>query len=231
MNSSSGNQLPDAQKVTDVSSASTIEFNSDFSEAYELIRDTNSPLFITGRAGTGKSTLLKLICRDLLPSAVSLAPTGAAALRVGGQTLHSFFRLPPRLLFPHEAESLSPPRYLQGLENLVIDEVSMVRADLLDAIEAMLRRGGPRPGLPFGGVRLLLFGDLHQLPPVLKSEEMGLFGTWWESPWFFHATCFKRLPLRQIHLRKAYRQRDRPTSPVPYPASWASQACATTVRP
>lgn len=190
------------------SSSEPLDFNPDFSEAWERIRDTRDPLFITGRAGSGKSTLLRWVRRELLPQAVILAPTGSAALQIGGQTLHSFFRLPPRILFPHEVERLFGQPAFRSLDTLIIDEISMVRADIIDAMDSLLRRYGPHKGQPFGGVRLLLFGDLHQLPPVLTPSEAPLYASFWEGPWFFQAAAFRRMKLTQVHLRRVYRQRD-----------------------
>jgi len=185
-----------------------LDFNSDFAEVWERIRESADPLFITGRAGCGKSTLLRWIRRDLLPQAVVLAPTGAAALQVGGQTIHSFFRLPPRILFPHEVDRLFGQPSFRALKTLIIDEISMVRSDVMDAIDALLRKYGPYPGAPFGGVRLLLFGDLHQLPPVLTRMDAAMHAHFWEGPWFFQSNAIRRVPLVQIPLRKVYRQRD-----------------------
>jgi ATP-dependent DNA helicase PIF1 len=185
-----------------------LDFNPDFAEAWELIRDTRDSLFITGRAGSGKSTLLRWVRRELLPKAVVLAPTGAAALQVGGQTLHSFFRLPPRVLFPGEVAKLFGQPAFKKLDTLIIDEISMVRADTLDAVDALLRRYGPVRGEPFGGVRLLFFGDLHQLPPVLTPSEAPLYTQYWEGPWFFQAAAMKQHRLHRVYLRRVYRQRD-----------------------
>jgi ATP-dependent DNA helicase PIF1 len=186
----------------------TLDFNPDFAEVWERIRDTRESLFITGRAGSGKSTLLRWVQRDLVRKAVVLAPTGAAALQIGGQTLHSFFRLPPRILFPSEVDKLYGAPALRRLDTLIIDEISMVRADVIDAMDSLLRRYGPESSEPFGGVRLLLFGDLHQLPPVLTQAEAPLYAHFWEGPWFFQSAAFKRHRLGQISLRRVYRQRD-----------------------
>jgi ATP-dependent DNA helicase PIF1 len=200
--------LPGGCASRDELNTEPLDFNADFSEAWERIRDNREPLFITGRAGSGKSTLLRWVRRELLPNAVVLAPTGASALQIGGQTLHSFFRLPPRILFPHEVERLSGYPTFRLLDTIIIDEISMVRADVMDAIDSLLRRFGPAPGLPFGGVRLILFGDLHQLPPVLTPGEAPLYATFWEGPWFFQAAALHRVKLIQVQLRRVYRQKD-----------------------
>jgi ATP-dependent DNA helicase PIF1 len=192
----------------DGSGPESLDFNPDFAEVWERIRDSRESLFITGRAGSGKSTLLRWVRKDLLRNAVVLAPTGAAALQVGGQTIHSFFRLPPRLLFPTEVEKLSGLPAFRRLDTLIIDEISMVRADIMDAMDSLLRRFGPFPSEPFGGVRLLLFGDLHQLPPVLTPSEAPLYANFWEGPWFFQSAALKRNRLTHISLRRVYRQRD-----------------------
>ena len=121
-------------------------------------------LFLTGRAGTGKTTLLRKFVEQAGDSAIVLAPTGVAAMNAGGQTLHSFFKFPPRLIEPQDVKRLRTARIMKAAETIIIDEISMVRADMLDAIDRSLKlnRGSKRP---FGGVRMILSGDLHQLPP------------------------------------------------------------------
>lgn len=188
-----------------------IDWNADADarEVLSLIEETREPIFITGKAGSGKSTLLRHLHRKVLPHSVALAPTGSAALQLGGETLHAFFRLPPRVLFPHEWEHFESRPIYSRLETLLIDEVSMVRADVMDAIESILRRFGPRPGTFMGGVRIIFFGDPHQLPPVLKPAEAAIFQSIWEGPWFFQAFCLRKTPLHQVHLRRVHRQSDK----------------------
>jgi ATP-dependent exoDNAse (exonuclease V) alpha subunit len=145
---------------------------SEFEAALAHVRDGDGHLFITGRAGSGKSTLLRCL-RDLVPGEmVVLAPTGLAAVNVGGQTIHSFFGFPPRLIRSEDIRRSRNGRLMRKLDLLVIDEVSMVRSDLMWAIDQSLRLNRGRPREPFGGVRLVLFGDLHQLPPVVQEVEV-----------------------------------------------------------
>ena len=140
--------------------------------AYHHLRQDDGHLFVTGRAGTGKSTLLRCLKDMLAEEMVVLAPTGLAAVNVGGQTIHSFFGLPPRLVRPDDIRRSRNGRLMRRLKFLVIDEVSMVRSDLMWAIDQSLRVNRGRPREPFGGVRLALFGDLHQLPPVVNDGEV-----------------------------------------------------------
>jgi ATP-dependent DNA helicase PIF1 len=168
-------------------------------------------LFITGRAGTGKSTLLQLFRRTTRKKVVVLAPTGVAALNVGGQTIHSFFGFPPRLIDPRTDIKKKRFRQLyQCLDAIVIDEISMVRADMIDAIDQFLRvnRESDRP---FGGLSVLFFGDLFQLPPVVANDvERHFFGTVYESPYFFSARVFRQgYSMEVISLEKVYRQESR----------------------
>ena len=133
-----------------------------------------------------------------------LAPTGVAAVHVGGQTIHSFFRLPPHVLFPEAVQRLNGSGLLRKLQTVIIDEISMVRADILDAIDILLRRFGPERSLPFGGVQMIFFGDLHQLPPVVSPHE-----SIYESPWFFKANVFSKQPFDRVDLKKIYRQKEK----------------------
>lgn len=151
-----------------------IKPTSEFQAALDHIRDGEGHLFITGRAGSGKSTLLKCL-RDLIAEEmVVVAPTGLAAVNVGGQTIHSFFGLPPRLLRADDIRRSRNGRVMRKLKLLVIDEVSMVRSDLMWAIDQSLRLNRGRPREPFGGVRVIMFGDLHQLPPVVQEAEVAI---------------------------------------------------------
>jgi ATP-dependent DNA helicase PIF1 len=189
--------------------SSGMEWNDGFQEVVEWIEEGNRCLFVTGKAGTGKSTLLQHIKRNVLGQAVVLAPTGVAAVHVGGQTIHSFFRFPPHVLFPEAVARLGGGAVYRKLRTVIIDEISMVRADVIDAIDIFLRRHGPDPQLPFGGVQMVFFGDLHQLPPVVSPHEMEAFQSIYESPWFFKAKVFSRLPFDRVHLKKVYRQKEK----------------------
>lgn len=185
-----------------------IEWNDGFQEAQEWIESGCKCLFVTGKAGTGKSTLLQHLKRKVLTKAVVLAPTGVAAVHVGGQTIHSFFRFPPHVLFPEAVARLGGGKIYRKLATVIIDEISMVRADIIDAIDLFLRAHGPDAHAPFGGVQMIFFGDLHQLPPVVSPHEAEAFHSLYESPWFFKAKVFSRLPFDRVDLRKVYRQRE-----------------------
>ena len=147
-------------------------------------------LFLTGRAGTGKTTLLRKFMAQAGESAIVLAPTGVAAMNAGGQTLHSFFKFPPRLIEPQDVKRLRTARLMKAAETIIIDEISMVRVDMLDAIDRSLKlnRGSKRP---FGGVRMILSGDLHQLPPVVRGDEDPILRERYGGHYFFNAPAFK----------------------------------------
>ncbi|MEO6097684.1 MAG: AAA family ATPase [Fibrobacteria bacterium] len=187
----------------------SMEWNDGFQEVVEWIEEGNRCLFVTGKAGTGKSTLLQHIKKTVIGKAVVLAPTGVAAVHVGGQTIHSFFRFPPHVLFPEAVSRMGGGAVYRKLRTVIIDEISMVRADIIDAMDMFLRRHGPESHLPFGGVQMVFFGDLHQLPPVVSPHEMEAFQSLYESPWFFKAKVFSRLPFDRVHLKKVYRQKEK----------------------
>ncbi|MGX6649096.1 ATP-dependent DNA helicase [Maricaulaceae bacterium MS644] len=164
-------------------------------------------LFLTGRAGTGKTTVTRAILRRLGSKAAVLAPTGVAAMNAGGQTLHSFFRLPPRLITPGDIRRLRNARTVQALTTLVIDEISMVRSDLMQAVDFSLRLNRDSAE-PFGGVRLILVGDLAQLPPIAQGEEGAFLEDHFGGPFFFHAPCFRDAGFTMVELHKVHRQAD-----------------------
>ncbi len=188
--------------------------NDDFRYALYVLEQQRRPAFITGRAGTGKSTLLQLFRHTTRQKTVVLAPTGAAAVQVRGQTIHSFFGFPPHLITPRMLGGLCfaaksrRPLY-EKIEVLVIDEISMVRADLLDTIDAFLRHVR-RSEAPFGGVQVVFFGDLFQLPPVVSKnpEERYYLASQYVSPYFFSAHVFGSAAqdFEMIELRRVYRQ-------------------------
>jgi len=204
-----------------------MERNDLFILAEKWVNETNSNIFLTGKAGTGKTTFLKHIKETTHKNAVVLAPTGIAAINAGGSTLHSFFRLPFGTFIPTQsapddnekvitASSLpSLIRYtkqhiqlIRTLELLIIDEVSMVRADVLDMIDLILKRVRHAAHLPFGGVQVLFIGDMHQLPPVVKEAEARLLDTYYASPYFFDSQVLKHDAPVMITLEKVYRQQE-----------------------
>ena len=196
--------------------------NREFRQALELIKYTRQSLFLTGKAGTGKSTFLRYICDNVRKKHVVLAPTGIAAINAGGSTLHSFFRLPFHPLLPDDPNlSLQRGRIhqflrytkqhrklLEELELVIIDEISMVRADIIDAVDRILRVYSHNLRQPFGGKQLLLVGDVYQLEPVVKADEQEILNRFYPSPFFFSARVFGQIDLVSIELQKVYRQSD-----------------------
>ncbi len=186
-----------------------LELNPDFKYALDEL-EKGADMFITGRAGTGKSTLLKLFKNTTRKNTVVVAPTGIAALNVAGQTIHSFFGFPPKPLSKEDIKRRKYRKLFEKLEILIVDEISMVRADLLDNMDYFLRINRDIDE-PFGGVQVVFFGDLFQLPPVVSTkEEMQLFNTVYESQYFFSAHVFHQgYELSNLELRKTYRQESR----------------------
>lgn len=177
---------------------------------YERIENSRDHVFVTGRAGTGKSTLLNHLSWNTDKTIVIAAPTGVAALNVGGQTIHSLFRLPVGLIADHDLEQPDSVRkLLNAIDTLVIDEVSMVNADLMDGIDRSLRQARQRPAEPFGGVQVILFGDPYQLAPVPgRGDEKAYIEDTYRSFWFFDAKVWSEAPLRIIELTEIHRQAD-----------------------
>ena len=169
--------------------------------------DGGAHLFLTGRAGTGKTTVTRAILKRLGPKAAVLAPTGVAAMNAGGQTLHSFFRLPPRLITPGDVRRLRNARAVKALTTLVIDEISMVRSDMMQAVDASLRLNRDSAE-PFGGVRLVLVGDLAQLPPIAQGEEGMFLEDVFGGPFFFHSPAFRDAGFTMVELQTVHRQAD-----------------------
>lgn len=172
--------------------------------------EANCPVvFVTGNAGTGKSTLIRYLKSVLNKKIVVVAPTGVAALNVGGVTIHSFFRLPPKIHEDGDIKLVYDRKLYQKLELLIIDEISMVRSDLIDSIDKFLRKNRST-STPFGGVQLLLIGDLFQLPPVVPKQERDVLSAkGYTSPYFFSSFSFKKMSLLPVELTYVYRQEDR----------------------
>lgn len=184
--------------------------------AYEYVQHTNRCIFLTGKAGTGKTTFLRRLKQDCPKQLTVVAPTGVAAINAEGVTIHSLFQLPPQVFLPTpEARKQlfaemqmrgQKQRVLRNLELLVIDEVSMVRSDLLDTIDAVLRHIKHRPNHPFGGVQVLFIGDLFQLSPVAREQEWRLMQPYYEGAYFFQAQVFRELHPVYIELDHVFRQ-------------------------
>ena len=193
--------------------------NKEWQDALQIINYTRRSLFLTGKAGTGKSTFLRYISKNTKKKHVILAPTGIAAINAGGSTLHSFFKLPFHPLLPndkqydwrHLKETLkytgAQRKLIREVELIIIDEISMVRADIIDFIDKVLRAYTRNPE-PFGGKQLLLVGDIYQLEPVLKDEDRQLLQPFYPSAYFFNAKVWNVMPIVSIELRKVYRQTD-----------------------
>ncbi len=179
----------------------------EFEAARAYIENGDGHLFVTGKAGTGKSTLLRALRDEEDAASVVVAPTGLAAVQVGGQTIHSFFGLPPRLVKPEDIKPSRKLGIMRKLKTLVIDEVSMVRSDLMEGIDRSLRLNRKKPNVPFGGVRLVLFGDPHQLPPVVQEGELRAYlEDKFGGPFFFDAPGLKESESRLIELTTVFRQ-------------------------
>ena len=200
-----------------------IKITPEFHEALELLKSPRKCVFITGKAGTGKSTLLNIYRKQCKNDPVVLAPTGVAALNVDGKTIHSFFKFgtdvtPDSIKRSYAFIQRKRRKLYNNLEMIFIDEVSMLRADLLDCIDQFLRLHGPLKGKPFGGIRLRFFGDLYQLPPVVVDREKEIFspGSLYESEFFFDAHVMRAArnstaapyKLNIFHLTHIYRQSD-----------------------
>lgn len=196
----------------------TIEHNELFDLAFRFVTETSENIFLTGKAGTGKTTFLKYLKENSTKNIIVAAPTGVAAINAGGVTLHSLFQLPFHPFLPtknHKDELLAKVRFnkqrqqlLRKMELLVIDEISMVRCDVMDAIDAILKSVRRNHHLPYGGVQLLCIGDLFQLPPVAQNQEWNILSEYYSSPFFFDSLAAKELSPLLIELNKIYRQKE-----------------------
>ena len=188
-----------------------IILTDEFKDALALLKNRRAIepiIFITGRAGTGKTTLLRYFVQHSAQDAVVLAPTGIAAINVRGQTIHSFFHLQPGNLMALDDLPPLKRRIVDNFQTIIIDEASMLRADLLDAMDYILRVSTGN-GLPFGGKRIILFGDLFQLPPVEENQDSGLaelFNERYASPYFFEAHVLREIPVEVFELKRIFRQ-------------------------
>jgi ATP-dependent exoDNAse (exonuclease V) alpha subunit len=186
-----------------------LTFNAEGQQVLDILDTTLAHLFLTGRAGTGKSTLLQHFRQTTSKKLVVLAPTGVAAVNVGGQTIHSFFGFRPGITLDNvRSRSRGQNSIYKQLDMIIIDEISMVRADLLDCIEKFLRLNGRYEGQPFGGIQMVFIGDLYQLPPVVPEDEQELFETVYASPYFFDARAYGKASVTRVELTEVYRQRD-----------------------
>lgn len=188
--------------------------DEDLASAYHLMEFTGESIFLTGRAGTGKTSLLNYFRKNTVKKCVVLAPTGLAAIQIGGSTIHSFFGFPLRRMLKNDPEirlwNKSHPKMkvLKKMDTLIIDEVSMVRADLMDAIDQALRHN-LSSNLPFGGKQLILIGDAFQLPPVVNSNDLSEGDEdEYPDPYFFSSSSFRKCQPRIVELKKIYRQAD-----------------------
>lgn len=189
-----------------------LDLNEQFKKALHLITETNQNVFITGKAGTGKSTLLSYCCEQLPKAFAVLAPTGVAALNVGGETIHSFFRFQPGITMEEARKKGSKARNNElytKTKTIIIDEISMVRADLLDCVDVFLKAACVL-NKPFGGIQMIFIGDLYQLPPVVTREDEDFFAEAYESPYFFDSNVFRQqnFQMEFVELEKIYRQKD-----------------------
>lgn len=190
-----------------------MEGNIELNTAWEFVEKTGKSVFLTGKAGTGKTTFLKRVVEESKKRVVVVAPTGIAAINAGGVTIHSFFQLPLHPFIPGMkieskfAFSKEKRSIIKTIDILIIDEISMVRSDLLDAIDSVLRRFRNRHK-PFGGVQLLMIGDLQQLSPVVTDEDVQFLSQYYPSPYFFGSHALARTDYVTIELKEVYRQQD-----------------------
>lgn len=194
--------------------------NEELQQALQILQYTRQSLFLTGKAGTGKSTFLRYISAHTKKKHIVLAPTGIAAINAGGATLHSFFKLPFYPLLPNDSRynarnirntlkyNSEKIKLIREVELIIIDEISMVRADIIDFIDKILRIYNRNMREPFGGKQLLLVGDIYQLEPVVKEEDRKLLSPFYQSHFFFDAKVFTQIQLVSIELKKVYRQSD-----------------------
>lgn len=186
----------------------TFVLTEEIKNAFTLLEDSTQSLFITGKAGTGKSLFIQYVRNVTKKKCIVLAPTGLAAINIKGQTIHSFFHFPPHILTPETNLRTVNSRIYRDIDCIIIDEISMVRADVLDAIDRFLRKNGKDKNIPFGGIQMIFVGDLFQLSPIVTAEDASLFHSLYESPFFFSAKCFSQLNCKTIEFTQIFRQKD-----------------------
>lgn len=195
-----------------INNSPKIELNELFLKALNIMENTTNNIFITGKAGTGKSTLLDYFRNTTQKKIVVLAPTGVAAINVKGETIHSFFGFKPDITVDKvkkiSSRSGNKTSIYKKIQAIVIDEISMVRADLLDCVDRFLRLNGNDHNLSFGGVQMIFIGDLYQLPPVVTGKEKEIFTNYYKSQYFFSAKIFENFAMEYLELEKVYRQKD-----------------------
>ena len=185
-----------------------LNLTSEFKNFFKLMENTDLNMFITGKAGTGKSTLLEYFRQNTYKNHAILAPTGIAAIKARGQTIHSFFKFPPRVIQESDVKILRDQKLIKNLDTLLIDESSMIRADMLDAIYLSLKKNRKNKK-PFGGVQIILIGDLFQLPPVVSSDSKYIMEELYsDGPYFFNSKIFKEGNIKIYELTKIFRQRE-----------------------
>jgi ATP-dependent DNA helicase PIF1 len=192
-----GTELPESFVLT-----------KEFKEIFETINNTDSNLFITGKAGSGKSTLLEYFRQNTKKNYATLAFQGIAAIKAKGQTIHSFFKFPPHFISEDDVDTLKDKEAIQKLDTILIDEVSMVRADLFDAIDISLRKNR-KNDKPFGGVQMILFGDVMQIDPIVGKDEKVMEEFYPKGPFFFNSNSYDKNIFRQVELTKIFRQSDK----------------------
>ncbi len=187
----------------------SIIMTDEFRSTLSIFEDSNDNWFLTGNAGTGKTTLVKLFRDRTKKKVVVLAPTGIAAFNAKGQTINSFFHFPPRIVTPQVIHGIrTNDRIFKTVDTIIIDEVSMVRADVFDGIDTLLRLKGRDSSKPFGGAQIILVGDPYQLPPVVTSDEEPIISKIYKTPYFFSAEAHKRGNFRLLELTEIHRQHD-----------------------
>jgi ATP-dependent exoDNAse (exonuclease V) alpha subunit len=196
-------------QLTKINNNNNIEISDEFKRAYDLIEKSNDCIFITGNAGTGKTTFLRYYIMHTNKKVVVLATTGIAAFNCGGETVHSFFGFKPNItLSKINKRRFSDKSIYNKVETIIIDEVSMLRCDILDCIDKFLKLNRKKCQELFGGVQMVFIGDLKQLPPIIRKEEYNIFNSIYKSPYFLSAHSINKYIIRTIELTKVYRQRD-----------------------